>query len=87
MLRRLGSIFGVAMSIFGATIFVPGTAASADVVTRDTAAQGTWVYIKWYQGNDRFVKLRCELDGRHAYPGQRVECRGAGDTTQLWVEF
>ncbi|GHF44673.1 hypothetical protein FHX82_001816 [Amycolatopsis bartoniae] len=88
MLRRLVTGCGVALALFG------GVAATSGLAQADTdpheggVAAGTWVFVKWYQGSNSMASFyQCNVDAQQQYPNHNYECRAAGDTLQLWVEY
>lgn len=85
MIRRIVS--GVAFAL----VMLGGTASAAGMAHADSpAAEGIWVFVKWYKGHNSLHSLvQCTNDAESMYPGRNFDCRSSesDDTLQLWVEY
>ncbi|MBK1787777.1 hypothetical protein [Prauserella cavernicola] len=87
MMRKLVTTVGLTLAAFGFATAAPALAATAETGTQQVETQASWVYVKWFEGNNKYVHTICEVQARQDYPGRPVDCRGVGSTTQMWVKF
>jgi hypothetical protein len=88
VLRKLVTGLGVALAIFGGMAATAGLAQAADTRHSSVSAQsGTWVFVRWFQGDSMHAYWQCSQYAAQQYPGRDYNCRIEGGTTQLWVRY